>query len=71
MRGAGGKEEMGAVFNEYVASVFTKEGDLLDDEPGEVCVDSLGHDETKKEAILGFLRSAKLDESTRPDGKHP
>ena len=39
---------MGEVLNEYFASVFTKGKDLMDDESGEGCVDSLVHVEIKK-----------------------
>ena len=31
---------MGELLNEYFASAFTKEKDLVDDESGEGCVDS-------------------------------
>jgi len=40
---------MGELLNEYFASVFTKEKDLVDDESREGCVDSLGHVEIKKD----------------------
>ena len=64
-------EEMGEVLNEYFASVFTKEKDLVDDEPGKGCVDSLSHVEIEKEEVLGFLRNIKVDKSPGPDGIYP
>ena len=53
---------MGDVLNEYFVSVFTKEKDLVDDESGKGCVDSLSHFEIKKEEVLGFLRNIKNKE---------
>jgi len=54
-------EEMGVVLNEYIASVFTKEKEMLDDESGEGCVDTLRHVEVKMEEVLGVLKSIRLD----------
>ena len=62
---------MGKVLNEYFVSVFTKEKDLVDDESGKGCVDSLSHVEIKKEVVLGFLRNIKVDKSPGPDGTYP
>ena len=62
---------MGEVLNEYFASVFTKEKDLVDDESGKGCVDSLSHVEIKKKEVLGFLRNIKVDKSPGPDWIYP
>ena len=59
------------LLNEYFASVFTKEKDLVDDESGKRCVDSLSHIEIIKEEVLWFLRNIKVDKSPEPDGIYP
>ena len=64
-------EEMDEVLNEYFASVFTKEKDLVDDESGKGCVDSLNHVEIKKEEVLGFLRNIQVDKTPGPDAIYP
>jgi len=58
---------MGELLNEYFDSRFTKEKDLVDDRSGEGYIDSLRHDEIKKEEILGVLKNIKLDKSHGPD----
>ena len=68
MHGARGN---GRVLNDYFASVFTKEKDLVDDESGKGCVDSLSQVEIKKEEVLGFLRNIKIDKSPGPDEIYP
>ena len=64
-------KEMGEVLNEYFASVFIKEKDLVDDESGKGCVNSFSHVEIKKEEVLGFLRNIKVDKFPGPDGIYP
>ncbi|GCB73634.1 hypothetical protein scyTo_0002714 [Scyliorhinus torazame] len=62
---------MGEVLNEYSASVFTKEKELVDVESGEGYVDSLGHIEIQKGEVLGVLKNIKVDRSPGPDGIYP
>jgi len=45
--------ELGEILNEYFASVFTKESDLVDEESSAECGDSLGNINIKKEEVLG------------------
>eukprot|EP00061_Rhincodon_typus_P013164 g39363.t1 len=62
---------MGAILNEYFASVFTIEKDLVDNEFGEGFRDSLGHVEIKMEEVLEVLKNIKVDKSPGPDGVYP
>eukprot|EP00061_Rhincodon_typus_P008329 g30849.t1 len=62
---------MGEVLNEYFASVFTKEEDIVDGESREGYVDIRGHVNIKKEEVLGILKSNKVVKSPGPNGIYP
>eukprot|EP00061_Rhincodon_typus_P012051 g37518.t1 len=59
---------MSEVFNEYFASVFTKEKDMIDGESREGYVDILGHVNIKEEVVFDVSKSIKVDKSPGPDG---
>eukprot|EP00061_Rhincodon_typus_P002876 g18712.t1 len=46
----------------YFTSVFTKEKDMDDGKIREGYVDILGHNNIKKEMVLGVLKNIKMDE---------
>eukprot|EP00061_Rhincodon_typus_P011861 g37197.t1 len=62
---------MGTVLNEYFASVFTIDKDLVDDESGEGYVDGLTPVEIKREEVLGALKNINVDKSPGPNGIYP
>ena len=61
-------KEVGEILNEYFASVFTKERDVLTGSVSEVSVDPLEKISITREEVLGLLGNIKTDKSPGPDG---
>jgi len=64
-------EEVGEVLNEYFASVFTSERDLVVCEDSVKQADMLEHVVVKKGDVLEILKNMRTDKSPGPDGIYP
>eukprot|EP00061_Rhincodon_typus_P011433 g36429.t1 len=64
-------ENVGEILNEYFASVFTQEKDMVDSENSVEHANMLGQFEIKKEVVLDFLKSNKVDKSLGPKDIYP
>eukprot|EP00061_Rhincodon_typus_P006066 g26304.t1 len=64
-------EDVDEMLNEYFASVFTQEKDMEDSEIYAEHANMLRHSVIKKEVVLSFLKSIKVDKSPGPNGIYP